>query len=105
VIEEGLFLLAFGIEMHCWRPIDGLFRTITARRNPNLLLLSVGTLGCRPDLGLAMVALWTGASLGFHAVRIAQAFAARARGRPVRPGAEASPPGLRPIGVGSGTGG
>jgi phosphatidylglycerophosphate synthase len=104
-LEEGLFLLAFGIEMHCWRPIDGLFRTITARRNPNLLLLSVGTLGGRPDLGLAMVALWTVASLGFHAVRIAQAFAARARGRPVRPWDEASAPELRPIGVGNATGG
>ena len=104
-LEEGLFLLAFGIEMHCWRPIDGLFRTITARRNPNLLLLSVGTLGGRPDLGLAMVALWTVASLAFHAVRIAQAFAARAQGRQVRPWDEASAPGLRPIGVGNVTGG
>ena len=98
-LEEGLFLLAFGIEMHCWRPIDGLFRTITARRNPNLLLLSVGTLGGRPDLGLAMVALWTVASLGFHAVRIAQAFAMRARGRAVRPWDESSPPVLRQSGA------
>jgi len=84
-LEEGLFLLVFDMEMHCWRPIDALFRTITARRNPNLLLLSVGTVGGRPDLGLAMVALWTVASLAFHAVRIGQAFAARARGAPVRP--------------------
>jgi len=98
-LEEGLFLLAFGFEMHCWWPIDGLFRTITARRNPNLLLLSVGTLGGRPDLGLAMVALWTVASLGFHAVRIAQAFAARARGREVRPWDEASAPALRQSGA------
>ncbi len=95
-LEEGLFLLAFGIETHCWRPIDGLFRTITARRNPNLLLLSVGVLGGRPDLGLAMVALWTVVSLGFHAIRIAQAFAARARGLAVRPWDEASAPELRP---------
>jgi phosphatidylglycerophosphate synthase len=98
-LEEGLFLLAFGIETHCWRPIDGLFRTITARRNPNLLLLSVGVLGGRPDLGLAMVALWTVASLGFHAVRIAQAFAARARGRAVRPWDEAPGPEPRPSGA------
>jgi phosphatidylglycerophosphate synthase len=98
-VEEGIFLLAFGIEIHSWRPIDGLFRTITARRNPNLLLLSVGALGGRPDLGLAMVALWTLASLAFHAIRIGQAFAARAGGRSVRPWDEASAPVLRPSGV------
>jgi phosphatidylglycerophosphate synthase len=80
---EGLFLGAFRFEIHSWRPIDALFRTITARRNPNLILLTVGALGGRPDLGLVMVASWTAASLGFHAVRLAQAFAARRRGEPV----------------------
>jgi phosphatidylglycerophosphate synthase len=77
---EGAFLGVLGFETHSWRPIDGLFRTITARRNPNLILLSVGTLGGRPDLGLVMVALWTIASLSFHAVRLTQALRARARG-------------------------
>jgi hypothetical protein len=56
-------------------------------------------LGGRPDLGLAMVALWTLASLAFHAIRIAQAFAARARGRSVRPWDEAAAPALRPSGA------
>jgi phosphatidylglycerophosphate synthase len=77
---EGAFLARFGFETHSWRPIDGLFRTITARRNPNLILLSVGAIARRPDLGLVMVALWTIASLAFHALRLAQAEAARARG-------------------------
>ena len=77
---EGAFLARFGFETHSWRPIDGLFRTITARRNPNLILLSVGALARRPDLGLAMVALWTVASVGFHTLRLVQAEAARARG-------------------------
>jgi phosphatidylglycerophosphate synthase len=77
---EGIFILAFKIETHCWRPIDSLFRTITARRNPNLLLLSVGTLGGRPDLGLVMVAIWTVVSLGFHIERIFQALFERSRG-------------------------
>ncbi|HKA14006.1 MAG TPA: CDP-alcohol phosphatidyltransferase family protein [Myxococcota bacterium] len=77
---EGAFLARFGFETHSWRPIDGLFRTITARRNPNLILLSVGAIAHRPDLGLVMVALWTVASVGFHALRLAQAEAARARG-------------------------
>jgi phosphatidylglycerophosphate synthase len=95
-LEEGLFLLAFDMEIHCWRPLDALFRTITARRNPNLLLLSVGTAGGRPDLGLAMVAIWTVVSLCYHAVRIAQAFAARARGESVRPFDESAPALARP---------
>jgi phosphatidylglycerophosphate synthase len=77
---EGFFLLAFKIETHCWRPIDSLFRTITARRNPNLILLSVGTLGGRPDLGLLMVAIWTLVSIGFHIERILQALFERSRG-------------------------
>jgi phosphatidylglycerophosphate synthase len=77
---EGGFILAFDIETHCWRPIDSLFRTITARRNPNLLLLSVGTLGGRPDLGLVMVAIWTVVSTGFHIERILQALFERSRG-------------------------
>ena len=80
---EGAFLAAFRFETHSWRPMDAAFRTVTARRNPNLILLSVGTLGGRPDLGLVMVAIWTAASLLFHAVRLAQAFGARRRGEPV----------------------
>ena len=79
-VLEGAFLARFGFETHSWRPIDGLFRTITARRNPNLILLSVGAVAARPDLGLVMVALWTIASLGFHALRLVQAEAQRARG-------------------------
>ena len=77
---EGIFILAFGIETHCWRPIDTLFRTITARRNPNLLLLSVATFGGRPDLGMVMVAIWTVVCMGFHIERILQALFEKSRG-------------------------
>ena len=93
---EGAFMLAFGIEAHCWRPLDSMFRTITARRNPNLLLLTVGALGGRPDLGLVMVAIWTLASLGFHSVRLLQAFALRQRGQAIEPWGETLRTGQRP---------
>lgn len=83
--QEGLFLAAFRFEMFGWRPLDALSRLITARRNPNLLLLSAATLAGRPDIGLAAVAVWTLLCLAFHGVRIAQAFAARAAGRAVAP--------------------
>ena len=88
---EGAFLAAFGIETHSWRPIDGLFRTITARRNPNLILLSVGAVFARPDLGFLLVALWTACSLVFHATRLAQAAWARLRGEDIRPWHEPAP--------------
>ena len=81
---EGIFLLIFKMEIHSWRPIDSAFRTITARRNPNLLLLTAGTLAGRPDIGLILVALWTACSIGFHSVRLMQALAQRWRGLPVK---------------------
>jgi len=82
---EGIFLLAFKMESHCWRPIDSLVRTITARRNPNLIFLSVGALAARPDLGLVMVALWTIVCFAFHLVRLIQAFRLRRRGGRIEP--------------------
>lgn len=81
---EGVFLLAFGMEIHSWRPIDSAFRTITARRNPNLILLSLGVVASLPDLGFQAVAVWTVASLAFHAVRLGQAGVERLRGRSIR---------------------
>jgi phosphatidylglycerophosphate synthase len=81
-LQEGLFIWRFDIEIHTWRPVDSWFRLITARRNPNLLILTVAALLQAPDKGLVAVALWTIASFLFHTIRIAQAFAARIRGRP-----------------------
>jgi phosphatidylglycerophosphate synthase len=92
---EGVFLARFGLEIHSWRPIDTLFRTITARRNPNLLLLSVGALSARPDLGLVLVALWTLASLGFHGLRVLKALRRARRGEPVEPWDRAAAPAAR----------
>jgi phosphatidylglycerophosphate synthase len=82
---EGLFLVSFGMETHCWRPIDSLFRTITARRNPNMILLTVAALAGEPGQGMLMVAIWTVVSIGFHSVRMLQAFVARSRGEVIAP--------------------
>ncbi|WP_458389272.1 CDP-alcohol phosphatidyltransferase family protein [Sphingomonas sp. F9_3S_D5_B_2] len=80
-IIEGLFMRRFGgMHIHVWRPVDSQFRLVTARRNPNMILL-VGSLPFgRPDLGLVFVAYWTIISLIFHAVRLAQASELSARG-------------------------
>lgn len=76
---EGAFILLHGIEIHVWRRPDSLFRLVTARRNPNLVLLTAATLAGRPDIGLLLIAAWTAISLLFHVVRLVMATAARRR--------------------------
>ena len=58
--------------IHVWRPFDSFFRLITARRNPNLVILTPAALLGRPDVGILLVALWTALSLVVHAVQIVQ---------------------------------
>ena len=80
---EGAFILRFGMHIHVWRRFDSRFRLVTARRNPNMVILLAALILGRPDWGLVAVAGWTIASLGVHLVQLAQAMAARAAGRPV----------------------
>jgi phosphatidylglycerophosphate synthase len=80
---EGVFIWRFGIHIHVWRRFDSRFRLITARRNPNMVILLAFLLAGRPGLGLIAVAAWTVSSLLVHLAQLAQALTARARGRPV----------------------
>jgi phosphatidylglycerophosphate synthase len=81
---EGLFMRRFDkMHIHVWERIDSQFRLITARRNPNMVILFVATLFRRPDLGLTAVAWWTALSCLFHLVRYAQAELRTARGEPI----------------------
>jgi phosphatidylglycerophosphate synthase len=75
-VEEGIFMRLFGMHMHAWRPFDSFFRLITARRNPNLLILTASTLAERPDLGFVAIAAWTVICLAVHLLQIVQALAA-----------------------------
>lgn len=77
---EGIFMRAYGMHIHVWERIDSQFRLITARRNPNVVILAACLLVGRPDTGLIAVAWWTMLSCLFHAVRLVQAAAVRARG-------------------------
>ena len=77
---EGIFVRRYGMHIHVWKQVDSQFRLITARRNPNMVILVASLLIGRPDLGIELVALWTLLSLIFHAVRLAQANARRDRG-------------------------
>ncbi|TVV75074.1 CDP-alcohol phosphatidyltransferase family protein [Sphingomonas solaris] len=80
---EGTFIRSYGIHIHVWERTDSRFRLITARRNPNMVILLASVIAGRPDLGLVGVAWWTMLSLLFHAVRLAQAMVRKAGGRPI----------------------
>ena len=89
-IIEGLFMRRFNkMHIHVWKRIDSQFRLITARRNPNMVILVGALLFARPDVGIELVALWTIVSLIFHAVRLAQATARADRGEQIRSWLEA----------------
>ncbi|MDQ8756376.1 CDP-alcohol phosphatidyltransferase family protein [Sphingosinicella sp. LHD-64] len=78
---EGAFIQQFGMHIHVWRKFDSDFRLVTARRNPNMVILFASLLFGRPDVGLIAVAVWTMLSLVVHLVQLVQAFIARARGQ------------------------
>lgn len=73
---EGVFVRRFGYQIHVWEYIDSCMRTVTARRNPNLLILTGSVLIGLPALGLHLVAIWTLVCTLFHAVRFVQSFSA-----------------------------
>lgn len=58
-------------DMFIWRKMDSFNRLITARRNPNLLLLTCGWLNGHPDTGLLLVVLWHVISTGILLWRLA----------------------------------
>nr|WP_240500125.1 CDP-alcohol phosphatidyltransferase family protein [Sphingomonas montana] len=73
-VIEGVFMRQNGMmHIHVWTRFDSAFRLVTARRNPNMVILFVSMLFSRPDLGLKGVAWWTVASCLVHLVRLVQA--------------------------------
>lgn len=75
-VQEGLFIKSFGCHIHVWEKVDSLFREVTARRNPNVLIFMLAVFAGAPGWGFVLVALWTFLCLGFHGVRLAQAYTA-----------------------------
>ena len=80
---EGAFIAWFGMHIHVWRKIDSDFRLITARRNPNVVILAGFLAFGRPDWGIVGVAWWTAISLVVHLSQMAQAAILRLRGRTI----------------------
>lgn len=82
---EGAFIQRNNMmHIHVWEKIDSQFRLITARRNPNMIILFLSMLLIRPDIGLIWVAIWTILSCLFHFVRLLQAEMRRAKNLPIR---------------------
>jgi phosphatidylglycerophosphate synthase len=78
---EGAFIALFRMHIHVWRRFDSRFRLVTARRNPNMVILTAFLIAGRPDWGLVAVAAWTLISLLVHLLQLVQAMIERARGR------------------------
>lgn len=75
---EGAFQRWFGnFGIFCWRHFDAYNRLVTARRNPNLILLTISLLINRPDMGLVAVAAWTVLSSLLLLIRLGVAFRTR----------------------------
>jgi phosphatidylglycerophosphate synthase len=72
-VVEGISIWRFSLEIHVWRRIDTWFRLVTARRNPNLVLLTLAAAVGRPDVGLVAVAAWTAICLLLHCLQLLQA--------------------------------
>lgn len=84
LVEGAFYRFLEPSGIFCWRPLDSYFRLITGRRNPNLILLTLGLIAGRPDLGLLAVTLWTVASSLFLLARLVMGFRERLAGRPLR---------------------
>ncbi|MDV6344591.1 CDP-alcohol phosphatidyltransferase family protein [Nitrosomonas sp. Is37] len=77
-ICEGLFEFWLApFVMFIWQRIDSFNRLITARRNPNLILMTVSWLADRPDIGFLLVVGWHGLSTLFLAWRVLVAWQIR----------------------------
>jgi phosphatidylglycerophosphate synthase len=83
-LVEGAFHLIAPFSIFLWRRVDSYSRLVTARRNPNLILLTAGALLGRPDVGLVAVAAWTALSTLVLLVRLATAARERRASGPLR---------------------
>ncbi len=77
---EGAFILMGGFHIHIWKRFDSAFRLICARRNPNLVLLTLSALIFMPHWGILAIGLWTAITLVIHGARLIAAFMHRQRG-------------------------
>lgn len=72
---EGAFQLWVApFSIFLWRPADSLNRLITARRNPNLIILTAGLFAGQPAAALVVVVAWHALSTLFLLARLGMAW-------------------------------
>ncbi|MGH8517415.1 MAG: CDP-alcohol phosphatidyltransferase family protein [Panacagrimonas sp.] len=67
--SEKLFKKRFGFNQYLWRPYDGYLRSVIARRNTILLVLTAGALCSQMILSMHVVAVWCVVSIGLQMSR------------------------------------
>jgi len=80
---EGVFPFLGGPSVFAWRPFDAWFRLIVARRNPCMIILTLGALVGRPDWGYIGVVGWLVLSNLVLFVRLLQGLLERIRRGPL----------------------
>ncbi len=76
-VVEGIFPLLGNCSVFTWRPYDAWFRLVTARRNPNLILLTLSVFIAKPDWGFIAVVFWSVLTSLALVIRLFYAFAIR----------------------------
>ncbi|MGF7158509.1 phosphatidylglycerophosphate synthase [Rhodoligotrophos appendicifer] len=79
-LVEKTFISSFGLKIHVWRELDSNFRLITARRNPNVVILTVVTLLANPSTAYMTMMVWIYFCLFFHLYRLGYAYYLRSQG-------------------------
>ncbi len=83
-LVEGYFIMRFKMHIHVWRRFDSFFRLILARRNPNMIILTLSWIIGRPNIGLLIVVAWHVLTFLVHCFQSLQAEIFKARGKPVQ---------------------
>jgi len=87
---EQAFISTFRLKVHIWQKLDSTFRLFTARRNPNMAILTIFSAIGAYETGYLALAAWTIFCFGFHGVRYFQARAARKSGQEIASWLDAS---------------
>ena len=84
-ICEGVFQFFVGsFDIFIWQRFDSFNRLITARRNPNLILLTGGWMISQPDLGFLSVVIWHLISTVILAIRVASGWREKCHNGPLK---------------------
>lgn len=83
-VVEGVFHLLGECGVYTWKPFDAWFRLVTARRNPNLIMMTLSVFIGRPDWGFIAVTFWTVFCTLLLIFRLLQGVVARIKGGPLQ---------------------